>query len=139
MGTSNIAAALSLIDVSVLRRYVRVRRSTVVLSVIATVGVVLFGVLQGILVAVILSVLLFFRRSWWPHGEVLGQVDELGGWHSAERYEGSEQLPGVVVYRWETPVVLRELEHLPRPGPGPGARAGAPVGGAAVKRSPMSI
>lgn len=99
-----IAAALSLMDFSVLRRYVRVRRSAVVLSIIATIGVVLFGVLQGILVAVILSILLFFRRSWWPHGEVLGRVDELGGWHSAERYTDSEQLPGVVVYRWEAPL-----------------------------------
>lgn len=99
-----IAAALSLMDFSVLRRYVRVRRSAVVLSIIATVGVVLFGVLQGILVAVILSILLFFRRSWWPHGEVLGRVDELGGWHSTERYTDSEQLPGIVVYRWEAPL-----------------------------------
>ena len=29
---------------------------------------------QGILVAVVLSILLFFKRNWWPHGEVLGQV-----------------------------------------------------------------
>lgn len=99
-----IAAALSLMDFSVLRRYVQVRRSAVVLSVIATVGVVLFGVLQGILVAVILSILLFFRRSWWPHGEVLARVDELGGWHSAERYRDGEQLSGIVVYRWEAPL-----------------------------------
>ena len=33
---------------------------------------ILFGVLQGILIAVVLSILLFFRRSWWPQGEVLG-------------------------------------------------------------------
>ncbi len=99
-----ISAALSLMDLSVLRRYVQVRRSAVVLSVIATVGVVLFGVLQGILFAVILSILLFFRRSWWPHGEVLGQVDDLGGWHSTERYADNDQVPGVVVYRWEAPL-----------------------------------
>jgi high affinity sulfate transporter 1 len=99
-----IAAALSLMDFSVLTRYVRVRRSAAVLSVIATVGVVLFGVLQGILVAVILSILLFFRRNWWPHGEVLGRVDAIGGWHSVERYTDSEQVPGVVVYRWEAPL-----------------------------------
>ena len=65
---------------SVLRRYVAgaalgagpVARSR-------RVGVMLFGVLQGILIAVVLSILLFFRRSWWPHGEVLGQVDGLDG------------------------------------------------------------
>ena len=69
-----IAAALSLMDFGVLRRYLRVRKSAVVLSVIATVGVVLFGVLQGILVAVILSILLFFRGA---------------GGHTAKCSEGS--------------------------------------------------
>ena len=44
-----IAAALSLMDLSVLRRYAQVRRAALVLSVIAPSGVVLFGVLQGIL------------------------------------------------------------------------------------------
>ena len=62
-----------------LRSYARMRRSALAISVIATFAVILLGVLQGILIAVVLSILLFFRRSWWPHGEVLGRVAELGG------------------------------------------------------------
>lgn len=99
-----IAAALSLMDVGVLRRYARVRRSALVLSIVATVGVMLFGVLQGILLAVILSIFLFFKRNWWPHGEVLGRVDDLDGWHSTDRYPEASQVDGVVVYRWEAPL-----------------------------------
>jgi MFS superfamily sulfate permease-like transporter len=64
-----IAAALSLLNVKILRTYFRMRRSALVLSVVATLAVILLGVLQGILIAVALSILLFFRRSWWPHGE----------------------------------------------------------------------
>jgi MFS superfamily sulfate permease-like transporter len=99
-----IAAALSLADVSILRRYAHVRRSALALSLVATVGVVLFGVLQGILIAVVLSILLFFKRSWWPNGEVLGQVAGLEGWHSKERHPEGAETPGVVVYRWEAPL-----------------------------------
>ena len=99
-----IAAALSLMDLSVLRRYAKVRRSALVLSIIATLGVMLFGVLQGILIAVVLSILLFFRRSWWPHGEVLAHVDELEGWHSIDRYPDAVEIPEVLVYRWEAPL-----------------------------------
>ena len=99
-----IAAALSLTDVAVLRRYAKMRRSALMLSIVATVGVVLFGVLQGILIAVILSILLFFRRSWWPHGEVLGRVDEVEGWRSIDRTDETVEVPGVVVYRWEAPL-----------------------------------
>ena len=77
-----IYAALSLMDLDALRRYARVRTSSLVISLVAAGGVIFFGVLEGIVVAIILAVLLFFRRNWWPHGAVLGEVPELGGWHS---------------------------------------------------------
>ena len=76
-----IVAAISLTDVAILRRYLEVRRAPSAVSLVATAGVMLLGVLQGIVVAVALAILLFFRRSWWPHGAVLGRVDEVEGWH----------------------------------------------------------
>jgi high affinity sulfate transporter 1 len=99
-----IAAALSLANVALLRRYSRVRKSALALSLVATIGVVLFGVLQGIAVAVILSVLMLFKRNWWPHGAVLGQVEGLEGWHSVEENPEAKQLKDVVVFRWEAPL-----------------------------------
>ena len=54
--------------------------------------------------AIVLIVLLFFRRGWWPHGAVLGEVPALGGWHSTARYPEATELPGIVVYRWEAPL-----------------------------------
>jgi MFS superfamily sulfate permease-like transporter len=61
-------------------------------------------VLQGILIAVALSILLFFRRNWWPHGEVLGRVQELDGWHNADRYPDAQEVTGIVIFRWEAPL-----------------------------------
>jgi high affinity sulfate transporter 1 len=99
-----IAAALSLTDVAALRRYARVRPSALVLSLVATAGVIFFGVLAGIVIAIVLAVLLFFHRSWWPHGVVLGQVEGVEGWHSTDQYPEAGQLPAIVVYRWEAPL-----------------------------------
>ncbi len=96
-----IAAALSLADVAVLRRFAKVRPGSVVLSLVATAGVVVFGVLQGIVLAIVLAVLLFFRRSWWPHGSVLGQVEGLAGWHAVDQHPSAVEPDGAVVYRWE--------------------------------------
>ena len=120
-----IAAALSLFNVRVLRTYARVRRSALAISVIATFAVILLGVLQGILIAVALSILLFFRRNWWPHGEELGRVPELGGWHNVGRYPEAERVEGVVIFRWEAPLffanagifreAVRELARHDRP------------------------
>jgi high affinity sulfate transporter 1 len=120
-----IAAALSLLNVAVLRTYLRMRRSALAISLVATLAVILLGVLQGILIAVALSILLFFRRNWWPHGEVLGRVPELDGWHDVGRYPQAERVEGVVVLRWEAPLffansgifqeMVRELVRLEHP------------------------
>jgi high affinity sulfate transporter 1 len=99
-----IAAALSLMDVPALRTYLRIRKTALALSLVASVGVILFGVLEGILLAVALSILLFFRRNWWPHGEVLGYVPDLGGWHDTDRYPGAQVTPEILVFRWEAPL-----------------------------------
>ena len=121
-----ITAALSLTDLAAVRRFARIRRSSFVVSLVATAGVILFGVLQGIVIAIVLIVLLFFRRSWWPHGAVLGEVPELGGWHSTARYPQATELPGIVVFRWEAPLFfancgqfrdqIRKLAHERTPG-----------------------
>jgi MFS superfamily sulfate permease-like transporter len=118
-----IAAALSLADLRTLRHYMHVRTSSFVLSLAATAGVVLFGVLQGILLAVVLSILLFFRRSWWPHGEVLGRVEGQEGWHSVQAAPAAVQRPDVLVYRWEAPLFFanagmfrQQVRHLVRRG-----------------------
>ena len=99
-----IMAAISLADIAVLRRFAHVRKTALLLSLVATAGVVFFGVLQGILIAAILSILLFFRRSWWPPGAVLGYVPELKGYHDVERYPLAEQKEGIVIFRWEAPL-----------------------------------
>lgn len=114
-----IAAALSLMNLRVLRRYWQVRRSALVLSATATLGVIVLGVLEGIVLAIVLAVLLFFRRNWWPHGAVLGRADGTEGWHDVEAHDGAREVPGIVVYRWEAPLFFanagafrRQIRHL---------------------------
>ena len=116
-----IVAALSLMDFGVLARYYRVRKSALALSLVATGGVVFFGVLWGIAVAVILAIFLFFRRNWWPHGSVLGRVDGIPGWHNVDRYPQARQVARIVVYRWEAPLFFanagqfrEQMRHLAR-------------------------
>jgi len=114
-----IVAALSLMDLGILGRYFRMRKSALALSLVASVGVILFGVLAGIAIAVVLAVMLFFRRNWWPHGTVLGQVEGVPGWHALDAHPDARQLPGIVVYRWEAPLFFanasafrQQMRHL---------------------------
>jgi MFS superfamily sulfate permease-like transporter len=104
LGAIVIAAALSLMDFATMTRFLRIRSSAFVLALAATLGVVFFGVLEGILIAVALSILTFFKRGWWPAGEVLGRVGSLGAWHRTDVFPEAVQIPGVVVFRWEAPL-----------------------------------
>ena len=99
-----IAAGFSLIDIATVAKFLRVRTSAFLLTITAALGVVFFGVLEGILIAVALSILGFFRRSWWPTGQVLGRVASLDAWHGLDLYPDAAQTPGVVVFRWEAPL-----------------------------------
>jgi len=99
-----IAAAISLADIPALARFARARMSSLVLSLAATAGVVFFGVLAGIVIAIALSILLFFQRSWWPTGEILGRVGSTGEWHSLRAEPEAIEPDGVLVFRWEAPL-----------------------------------
>ena len=88
---------------------------------IASLGVIFVGVLEGIVLAIGLAVLLFFRRSWWPHGAVLGRIDGVDGWHNVDAHDAAEEVPGIVIYRWEAPLFFanagafrRQVRHLVR-------------------------
>ncbi len=99
-----ISAALSLLDIATLRRYWQIRKSALVLSLVATAGVIFFGVLEGIGAAIVLSIALFFHRGWWPHGELLGKIDGRDGWHSTGTAAGTSGRSDVIVFRWEAPL-----------------------------------
>lgn len=106
LGAIVIAAALSLADLPATRRLWHQRRTEFTLSMAAFLGVALLGVLPGILLAIMLSILNVFRRVWWPHQAELGRVEGLAGLHDTGSYPHSEVLPGMVVYRFDAPLIF---------------------------------
>ena len=99
-----IAASLSLADLPGTVRLWRQRRVEFLLSITAFLGVALLGVLQGIAVAVALSILNVFRRAWWPYQTTLGRVPGLPGHHDRQQYPNAEELPGLVIFRFDAPL-----------------------------------
>ncbi len=99
-----IAASLSLADVPGTVRLWHQRRAEFLLSMTAFLGVALLGVLAGIAVAVALSILNVFRRAWWPYQTTLGRVPEMRGLHDHRLHPEAEQLPGLVIFRFDGPL-----------------------------------
>jgi len=99
-----IAAAISLIDVRGFRRLARMDKIDAALSLAAFVGVLVFGVLEGIIVTIALSMLAFVQHSWRPYKAELGRVSGLRGYHDLSRYPEGERLPGIVIVRFDAPL-----------------------------------
>jgi high affinity sulfate transporter 1 len=96
-----IAASLSLADIPATVRLWRQRKIEFAISMAAFLGVALLGVLQGIGIAVLLSIFYIFRRVWWPYQTTLGQVKGRRGLHDRKIYPDARTLPGLVVYRFD--------------------------------------
>jgi high affinity sulfate transporter 1 len=101
-----IAASMSLADVPGTIRLWHQRRWEFGISMAAFAGVTLLGVLPGILIAVLLSVLNVFRKAWWPYQTELGRVPGVDGYHDVSSYPNAERLPGLVVYRFDAPLLF---------------------------------
>jgi MFS superfamily sulfate permease-like transporter len=99
-----IAAGTSLVDLAELRQLLVMRKTEFALAVACGLGVALVGVLGGIVIAVSLAILQFFERSWRPYSTVLGRPEGVAGFHDIIRYPDAEQIPGVLILRWDAPL-----------------------------------
>ena len=112
LGAVVVYAALRLVDVAELRRFAAFRRSELVLALSTTAAVLLFGVLPGIGVAIALSVLDLLRRIVHPHDGVLGYVPGIPGMHDIDDHPRSVQVPGLVVYRYDSPLFFANSDDF---------------------------
>lgn len=114
LGAVVMYAATRLVDVGEFRRFAAFRRSELVLALATTAMVLLAGVLYGVLAAVGLSILDLLRRVARPHQAVLGFAPGLAGMHDVDDNPGTRRLPGLVVYRYDSPLFFANAEDFRR-------------------------
>jgi high affinity sulfate transporter 1 len=101
-----IAASLSLADLAGTRRLWRQRRMEFGVSMVAFAGVALLGVLPGIGIAVIISILNVFRRMWRPYRVELAEVEGLDGYHDVDEHPEGTRIAGLAMFRFDAPLVF---------------------------------
>ncbi len=99
-----ITASFALFDWKATRWLFGARKSEFVMLLGAFLGVVLIGILQGIVVAVILSLANFLRKAIRPHSTELGKIDGIPGYHDRVRHPEAEPVPGVLIVRFDAPL-----------------------------------
>jgi MFS superfamily sulfate permease-like transporter len=114
LGAVVIYAATRLVDVRELRRLLQFRRSELLLALGTSVAVLAFHVLYGVLVAISLSILDLLRRISRPHDGILGFVPGVAGMHDIDDYAVTQQVPGLVVYRYDSPLFFANADNFKR-------------------------
>jgi MFS superfamily sulfate permease-like transporter len=100
-----LTAILGLFDFRALFHMWRVSRLDFYAAAIALVGVLLLGILHGILLAALASVLLLLARVSRPHIAFLGRVPGTNSYSDMDRHPENEALVGTVAFRPEASLI----------------------------------
>jgi SulP family sulfate permease len=102
---------VQLVDVRGLRHIGKVRRNEFAVAALTMAAVVLLGVQDGIVLAVIASTIDHLRHSYRPLNSVLARP-EAGHWHAYPVTPGARTVEGLVVYRFGTSLYYANASRL---------------------------
>jgi len=107
-----LVAVKGLINIREMRHVWRVSRFEFTVSMVALVAVLLLGILKGVMVAVLVSLLLLIRRAAHPHVAFLGRIPGSRSFSDLERNPDNESIPGALVFRVEAAWLYFNVEHV---------------------------
>ncbi len=90
---------IELVDLAGMRKVLRLRPDEFVVATLVAVTVVVIGVEQGIVLAIVASIIDHLRRSYRPGTSVIQPATQ-GGWTSVPATPDARTLPGLTVYRF---------------------------------------
>ncbi len=109
-----IMASFALFDRKGWAWLMRVRPSEFLLSLATTIAVLSLGVLEGIGVAILLSLANFVRVQWRPHSTELGEVPDVQGFHDLERHPEGQSVDRLLIVRYDAPLFFANAPDFAR-------------------------
>ncbi len=107
-----LVAVKGLVNVAELQQVWRVSRFEFIVSMVAFSAVLLLGILNGVLTAVLITMLLLIRRAMYPHVAFLGQIPNARAYSDMERNPENRPIPGVLIFRCEASILYFNLQHV---------------------------
>jgi SulP family sulfate permease len=107
-----LVAVAGLFKVSILKQLWRGDRREFVVAMAAMVGVLGQGLLRGVMIGAIISLVLLIRRASRPHVAVLGRIPGTSRFSDHERNPDNELIPGVLICRPESGLVYFNMDHV---------------------------
>ena len=107
-----LVAVAGLFNVSSLKELWRGDRLEFLVAIIAIIGVLGQGLLRGVMIGAIISLVLLIRRASRPHVAFLGRVAGTRRFSDSERHPDNEVIPGVLVVRPESGLLYFNMDHV---------------------------
>jgi MFS superfamily sulfate permease-like transporter len=79
---------------------------------IAFAGVLLLGILKGVMLAVVITMLMLIGRAAKPHVATLGRIPGTRIFSDLERHPDNETVPGVLAFRVESSLLYFNVDHV---------------------------
>ncbi|WP_443048179.1 SulP family inorganic anion transporter [Streptomyces sp. NBC_00252] len=114
LGALVVYAAVRMIDLTGFHRLATFRRRELLLALGCLTGVLALDILYGVIVAVGLSVAELLTRVARPHDAVEGLVPGVAGMHDVDDYPQARTVPGLLVYRYDSPLFFANAENFRR-------------------------
>lgn len=112
LGAVVIDSMVGLITLKDMRRYRRVNRADWVFFIGAMLGMLFLGIIQGILIGVVLSLLMLIARASRPALRELGREPATAAYHDLTYHDGLEVTPGVLVARIDGPLFFANANRI---------------------------
>ena len=100
-----LTAVYGLLDFPAMLRMWRVSRVDFLAATTALLAVLWLGILHGILLAALASILLLLARASQPHVAFLGRIPGTEQYSDMERHPDNEPVPGVIAFRPEASLI----------------------------------
>jgi anti-anti-sigma factor len=107
-----LVAVMGLINVRELRHLFRVSRLDFTAAIVALVGVLLLGILNGVIFAVVASLVMVLHRTSTPHVAFLGRIPGTNRFSDVARHPDNEPVPGVLIFRVESALLYFNVDHV---------------------------
>jgi SulP family sulfate permease len=105
-------AVSGLIKVKELKRTYQLSKLEFGVAMIAFAGVLVFGILKGVMLAVIMSLILLIRRTAHPNVAVLGRIGSTNHYSDIERHPDNVTYNGILILRIESSILYFNAGHI---------------------------
>jgi high affinity sulfate transporter 1 len=109
LGGILMASAWTLCDLGEFVRLWRFRGISLAAALVTLAGVLALGIMEGILIGVVFSLILLLRALAFPPAAVLGRTPD-GGWHDTVHRPDAVPVPGLLVYRFSAPLFFANCD-----------------------------